>query len=154
MALIVDSSSTAHDAVADIDRKNATRMRELVLAFGWPSKAQVGEEGAHAAWLLVQHADHDLAFQKYCLTLMEPLIATGEISADHYAYLCDRVAVGEHRPQRFGTQFGPDREPHPIEDVEHVDARRSQFGLCSMAEYRDAMRKMYGDPKQALPETS
>lgn len=137
----------AHSVVARVDRENTARIKELVNSFGWPGKSLVGEDGAHAAWLLVQHADHDLEFQRRSLELMEPLMEVGEISPDHYAYLYDRVAVGDGRPQRFGTQFGPDREPHPIEDPQDVDARRSKFGLCSMAEYRDAMNKMYGDQR-------
>lgn len=145
IALIENETSLA--TVEEIDRQTTARMKELVAALGWPGRTLVGENGAHAAWLLVQHADRDLAFQRHCLALMGPLIATGEVSAIDHAYLYDRVAVAESRPQRFGTQFGPDREPRPIEDSQDVDARREALGLCSMAEYREEMLKMYGPPK-------
>jgi hypothetical protein len=135
-------------AMLDIDRKTTARMKAVVAEHGWPGRSLVGEDGAHAAWLLVQHADADLAFQKQCLALIEPLVARGEAGAQDHAYLHDRVAVAEQRPQRFGTQFGPDGEPRPIEDEAHVDARRKAVGLGTMAEYRVQMRKMYGEPKK------
>lgn len=72
----------------------------------------------------------------------------GDADPQNYAYLYDRVAVAENRPQRFGTQFGPDREPRPIEDEANVDARRKAIGLGTMAEYRQQMRARYGPPKQ------
>jgi hypothetical protein len=102
-------------------------------------------------WLLVQHADADLGFPKQCLALLEPLVKIQEVSEINYAYLYDRVAVAEHRPQRWGTQFGSDGEPQPIEDAANVDARRKAVGLGTMDEYRQKMRAMYGPPKPAPP---
>jgi hypothetical protein len=136
------------EKVAEVDRRTTARMKEIVARHGWPGTPLVGDDGEHAAWLLVQHADADLAFQKQCLTLIEPLVARGEAGATSHAYLYDRVAVAEKRPQRFGTQFGPDGEPLPIEDEANVDARREAIGLSSMAEYRKQMRARYGDSKK------
>ena len=45
--------------LADIDRKNTARMKEIIENKGWPGKSLVGGDGAHAAWLLVQHADRE-----------------------------------------------------------------------------------------------
>ncbi|PYV16293.1 MAG: hypothetical protein DMG07_08125 [Acidobacteria bacterium] len=36
-------------------------MTEVVAGRGWPGTRLVGEQGAHAAWLLVQHATHAIA---------------------------------------------------------------------------------------------
>ncbi|HET9990282.1 MAG TPA: DUF6624 domain-containing protein [Kofleriaceae bacterium] len=132
--------------VEDSDRASTARMHEIVAAYGWPGKKLVGKDGAHDAWLLLQHADRDLAFQKQCLALMQPLLASEDVAAIDVAYLDDRVAVAEHRPQTYGTQFGPDREPQPMVDPANVDARRKAIGLGTMAEYRVQMRAMYGDP--------
>ncbi len=83
-----------------------------------------------------------MAFQEQCLALMEPLLATDEVSAIDCAYLHDRVAVAERRPQRYGTQLDARRKPQPIEDEAHVDSRRIGIGLPSMAVYRRQMRQM------------
>jgi hypothetical protein len=136
------------DALHAVDRKTTARMKEVIAAHGWPGKKLVGADGSNAAWLLVQHADLDVAFQKECLALIEKALAAGDVDAQNHAYLYDRVAVAENRPQRFGTQFGGDGEPQPIEDEANVDARRRAIGLPSMAEYRQQMRAMYGDPKK------
>jgi hypothetical protein len=131
----------------DLDKQHTQALKVAVAKYGWPGKSMVGEDGAQAAWLLVQHADLDVAFQKQALALMEPMVASGEVTAANYAYLYDRVAVAEKRPQRYGTQFGDQGEPEPIEDEAHVDERRKQVGLGTMAEYREQMRKMYGPQK-------
>jgi len=65
--------------VAPIDRDNTARMREIIAQYGWPGRELVGDAGAHAAWLLVQHADADKTFQRKCLDLMAKL-PKGEVS--------------------------------------------------------------------------
>lgn len=145
-AMITDK--TSKELLANVeasDRASTARLHEIIAQYGWPGKKLVGADGAHDAWLLVQHADKDLALQKQCLALMQPMIASGEVTAIDVAYLDDRVAVAEHRPQTYGTQFGPDGDPRPMVDPANVDARRKAVGLGTMAAYRLQMRKMYGD---------
>jgi Family of unknown function (DUF6624) len=132
--------------VAAIDRKTTKAVRVAIAKYGWPGKSTVGEDGAHAAWLLVQHAAKDPALQKDALARMKPMVETGEVTNADYAYLEDRVAVAEHRKQRYGTQFNG-RDPEPIEDEANVDARRKEIGLGTMAEYRQDILKMYGPAK-------
>ena len=87
-----------------LDKEHTARLKAVVAAHGWPGKSLVGEKAAHAAWLLVQHADADPAFQRRCLHLMERL-PPGEVSVKDLAYLTDRVLLAEGKPQRFGTQI-------------------------------------------------
>jgi hypothetical protein len=47
-----------------VDAANTARMKRIVAERGWPGRSLVGDDGAQAAWLLVQHADHDPAFQR------------------------------------------------------------------------------------------
>jgi hypothetical protein len=117
-------------------------MRELVAEHGWPGRTLVGEDGAHAAWLLAQHADHDPDFQRECLTLLAAAVQAGEASAADHAYLDDRVAVAEDRPQLYGTQFRQEGDrlvPAPIADAAHVDQRRAALGLPTLAEYAESI---------------
>jgi hypothetical protein len=134
---------TMRTTVQDIDKKTTARMKEIVAKSGWPTKKLVGDDGSHGAWLLVQHADQDVAFQKQCLALLETAVAANDADPKNFAYLFDRVAVNEKRKQRWGTQFGPNGEPQPIEDEANVDARRKQIGLNTMAEYRLDMKRTY-----------
>ena len=142
--------TAANERMKAIDMKNTARMKEIVAQMGWPTKTLVGEKGARAAWLLVQHADLDVAFQKQCLPLMEKSVAAGEGSAKDLAYLTDRVLVAEGKPQRYGTQFHNEEGklvPRPIEDEANVDARRAAVGLGTMAEYNAQMQRMVSGGK-------
>jgi len=130
-----------------LDEKHAKALRRIVVQYGWPTISMVGSEASSDAWLIAQHADHDLSFQKECLVLLKN-VATGEIALDNIAYLEDRVLTAERKPQLYGTQFqgmGLDLRPQPIEDEIHVDERRKQMGLGSLEEYTKLMLEAYGN---------
>jgi hypothetical protein len=92
-----------------------------------------------AAWLLVQHADRDVAFQTEMLRILEPLVPARETAQSNYAYLHDRVAVNSGRPQRYGTQGRCTAagvwEPREVEQPEQLDERRAAVGLGPEADY-------------------
>ncbi len=146
---IVEKSSSDEAALrrmTEIDRKNTARMKEIIAKHGWPGKSLVGEDGASAAWLLVQHADKDREFQKRCLTLLERAVKAREAAPGELAYLTDRVLVGENKKQIYGTQFRQvdgKLEPYPIEDEKNVDKRRKAIGLSSLAQYRKKVEEAY-----------
>ena len=130
-----------------IDHRNTERLKAIVEEIGWPSTSKVGYEGSSNAWLLVQHADHDPNFQKRCLELMksEP---EGEVAKRDLAYLEDRIATGDGRPQIYGTQFHKNAdgqlEPLPIKDQDNVDKRRKEMGLETLKENQKRMQERYG----------
>lgn len=133
-----------------VDAKNTARMKEIIAEIGWPTISKVGESASEHAWLLVQHADHDVAFQEQCLTLMksEP---DGEVALRNIAMLEDRARVNQGRPQVYGTQFRQDtgeHKPLPIEDEEHVDERRKLMGMETLGENIAEMYQKYGAPDQ------
>ncbi len=135
---IADPNQPAVKKMMEIDRQNTTWLKEIVEKHGWPGKTLVGKDGAHSAWLLVQHADQDVAFQKKCLDLLKMAVKEKEASAQDFAYLTDRVLIAEKKKQIYGTQLtqeGDKLEPQPIEDEEHVDERRKEIGLQPLAEY-------------------
>jgi hypothetical protein len=138
------------DELTAVDEGNTKWMKEVIEKHGWPGKSLVGDDGASAAWLMVQHADRDRAFQKKCLALMEAMPA-GEVRGENIAYLQDRVLVGEGKKQRYGTQtteVDGKFTPSPIEDEEHVDERRKGLGMAPLAEYLKQVEAMYR-PKKA-----
>jgi hypothetical protein len=128
----------AKKRLQEIDRQNTGRMQEIIKQYGWPGKSLVGSDGAHAAWLLVQHADRDRPFQKRCLVLLAEAVKKGEATGEQLAYLTDRVRVGEKKPQVYGTQLrwvDGKLQPQPIEDEANVDRRRKGVGLPPLADY-------------------
>jgi hypothetical protein len=120
-----------------VDEANRLRMQAVVAKHGWPGKSLVGADGARAAWLFVQHADSDVAFQRQCLDLVLKL-PRGEVEAEHLAYLTDRVLLNEGKKQLYGMMLRKQDGkfiPKPIEDEANVDRRRSELGLPPLAEY-------------------
>ena len=128
-----------------LDRRNTAKLKRILQEHGWPTISLVGEQAAHAAWLLVQHADHDIRFQESCLALMKST-AKGEVSQQNIAYLEDRVRVAQGRPQLYGTQFdnpGVDFGPKSVEDERNLDKRRLAAGLSSFKDYQKLMIEVY-----------
>jgi hypothetical protein len=124
-----------------LDKENTSELKKLLNKYEWFNISDFDEQADKDAWLLVQHADLDLAFQKEVLLILTKLYPQNETNKSNYAYLYDRVkAIGEKKPQRYGTQgmcVGPGKwEPHAIEDASNVDKRRKEMGLVSMEEYK------------------
>jgi hypothetical protein len=130
-----------------LDGRNLARLKQIVGQYGWPGKSLVGEDGANAAWLLVQQATQDPEFMRRCRDLMKHAVDRGEASARDYAYLEDRVRLQEGKGQLYGTQFIQDTKGRlilqPLKDPEHVDERRRKMGLEPLAEYEAELRKFY-----------
>lgn len=137
------------EVVATVDADNVAWLREVVAEVGWPGQSMVGEDGAHAAWLLAQHADQDPAFQRRCLELLTHAVASGEAATADLAYLTDRVLLAEGKAQEYGTQF-VGREsgwtPRRLRDPENVDERRAAMSLGTLAENTARMAAEYGAP--------
>ena len=121
------------------DVANTDRLREIVAAVGWPGRTLVGEAGAEQAWLIAQHADHQIDSQRMFLAALVRAVDAGEAPARHAAYLTDRVAMNEGRPQLYGTQVERMEDgqavPWPIEKPDRVDERRMSVGLAPLSEH-------------------
>jgi len=129
---------------SSIDVANTKRMKEIVGEIGWPTRSKVGTYASDMAWLLVQHADRDRAFQNQCLLLMKEQ-SEDEVKPANIAYLEDRVRIGAGQPQLYGTQFFTDDQghfgPRPIEDIANVDERRKKVGLGLLEAYTRRMEQ-------------
>ncbi len=133
-------------AVTVTDLDNTRMLKAHITEHGWPTIERVGALASHKAWLLVQHADHDPAFQLRALRMMEPLAAKGGIRAANYAYLYDRVMLKLTGRQRFSTQImceGGKRVPRPIEDGIDPNLERTKMGLGPLSDYVAGMNKHY-----------
>ncbi len=141
-------TKTIAKALQQVDPQNAARMWEILRQYGWPGYSLVGQDGAHDAWLLVQHADADPRLQDTALTLLSRAAAKGDASQSDLAYLTDRVLTNKGKQQIFGTQTHWENTlsrfvPYPIGDEANVDVRREKVGLEPMAEYLRFLMKMY-----------
>jgi hypothetical protein len=122
----------------DVHKKNASRLREIIAAHGWPDESLVGADGAEAAWLIVQHAIGEPEFQRNVLKLLRESAESSRIPAWHAAYLEDRIALYENRLQRFGTQWTDDprdgrARPWLLAEPQRIDELRAGVGLKPLA---------------------
>lgn len=134
------------DKLEKIDQDNLIRLKAIVEEFGWPGFQLVGEEGSRKMWLLVQHCDKDLEFQKICLKLIQKAVLQEDASKEHLAYLTDRILVHEGYPQLYGTQVQLTEEdpiPQPIADAHNLDVRRAEMGLTPYSEYLAFLKQVY-----------
>ena len=130
----------------NIDIKNTKRLKQIINKLGgWPTINLVGEEAAYAAWLIVQHADHDVEFQEKCLALM--LKNKEGVLLSNIAYLTDRVAINQGKMQTYGTQFGINDEgklaAKPIRNLNYLEKRRKEIGLETFVIYEEKMKGEY-----------
>lgn len=130
-----------------LDYDNTEWLKKIVAEQGWPTISKVGARAANDAWLLVQHADADPAFQLQALRLMEPLVPKGEVSKPNYAYLYDRVMLKLNGKQRYATQMTCEkgnRVPLPLEDETAIRQLRSDMELNALADYIKGMNRNAG----------
>lgn len=130
--------STLLARIAAVDSANTAWLREAVAAHGWPAQSAVGREAASAAFLIVQHATHDTAFQAEMLDELVAAFERGEADGQSVALLTDRVAVHRGHPQVYGTQMKM-RDGRlvldPIADSAGVEARRARMGMIPLGDY-------------------
>ena len=152
LALLADDDATRARLAADrtlfggynpemeaVHQRNAARLRAIVGEIGgWPGKSAVGEDGAHAAWRILQHAIGEPELMRAMRPALEQAVADGEARAADLAMLEDRIRVLEGRAQRYGTQYDWDEAGMwmvpigSVEDPEKVDVRRRAVGLEPM----------------------
>ncbi len=136
-------------AITASDAPRVARMQAIIAAHGWPGRHLVGDDGAHNAWVLIQHAP--LAVQQKDLPLLLAAVRHDDARADDGAYLEDRVLVGEGKPQIYGTQtrFSDTPGPpilDPIANEACVDVRRRKVGMGPLADNLKLLGIRYAGP--------
>ena len=136
--------------------KNAMTLDEIIKSIGYPTVDKVGVEASEAAWLVIQHAISMPIFMKKCLKLLEEAVGKGEANPIQLAYLSDRIAVYEERPQLYGTSFDWDingeLNPKPYDNLIMVNKRRKSLGLNSVEEQTEVMRDRVAQEGEHSPE--
>ena len=135
--------------------KNAARLREVIEQYGWPGEDIAGKDGAEAAWLIAQHAIGEPDCQKSALGLLKESAAAGRTPAWHAAYLEDRIAMLEGRPQQYGSQWMDDprdgrTRPWKLSDPERVNELRAAVGLPPLLPIPEPGPDLPEDQRQAI----
>ncbi len=137
MYRLMMQTESATNIIRETDSLNLLFIKKTIAQQGFPGISQVGTPASDAAFLLAQHADDDVEFQKTVLKQMEKLLVTKDVTPSNYAYLYDRIMVKEQGKQYYGTQFRrvKDKELFPIVDAANVNERRRALGMGTVEEY-------------------
>ena len=134
---LIDSLILVNDIVERNDAKNI-KVVDKILKSGLPQG--LSEESYKTIWIVIDHAP--LEKQEQDLPLVEQMATEGYVGVDEYAILYDRVAMGQNRHQRYGSQlvqFGAvDAQKlyvWPIEDGAKVDSLRNTVGMSPFSDY-------------------
>lgn len=138
-----------------LHNKHAEILNDIIEKIGYPSVDKVGKKANEAAWLVIQHSIGQPEFMKNCAVLLEKAVAENQADAKQLAYLTDRIAGFEGRPQLYGTQFDWDASgemnPKLFDDFEKVNERRKSVGLNSLEEQTEIIRKQVAAENQKPP---
>lgn len=144
-----------NDEMKELHINNAKVLNEIIDRIGYPTIDKVGKEASEATWFVIQHSIGNPSFMKKCVALLEKAVDENRADPKNLAYLKDRIAVFEGKPQLYGTQFDWDEKgelsPNPFDEIEKVNRRRKEIGLNSMEEQVLIIRDRVKDEKQLPP---
>lgn len=136
--------------------QNASFLNEIIEKIGYPTIDKVGSEAGEAAWLIIQHSISQPEFMKKCLKLLETAVSENKAAEINLAYLSDRIAVFENKPQLYGTQFDWDENgflsPNFYDNLDKVNQRRKRIGLNTIEDQTEIMRKRAQNENQLPPK--
>lgn len=151
---LIDSLVSVVDYQQRIDEENMAVVDSL-LQRGLP--AGLSAESYKTIWIVIDHAS--LGKQEQYLPIVEQMSLDGLIDKDEYAILCDRVAMKQNRPQRYGSQvvqFGPVDALQlylwPVESPAELDSLRASVGLAPIAEYLNQVSEESGTEVKYEPK--
>jgi len=127
-----------NDEMEHLHNKNANELNNIIDKIGYPTIDKVGKEGSEAAWLIIQHSIGQPDFMKKCVKSLGKAVIENDANPIDLAYLSDRIAAFESKPQLYGTSFDWDENgemsPKRLDDLNEVNRRRKSIGLKSMEE--------------------
>lgn len=134
-----------HQGMEQLHIKHANQLDKIIQKIGYPTIDKVGTEASQSAWMIIQHAISLPEFMKKCATLLQQAVCKKQANSQNLAYLLDRIASFEGRPQTYGTAFDWDQygklSPCPYDDLHQVNQRRKAIGLNTLEEQTIAIRK-------------
>lgn len=133
--------------IDEVYLKNCKKCLEIFNEFGFPNFDLVGKQSSYNFWIITQHCDVDVEFQKGVLKELKKAVKQGKAYPNNYAYLTDRVRINQSLKQKYGTQVYRNKSglyvSYPIENKKKVNKLRDSLGLETIEEYLNFMNSLY-----------
>lgn len=144
-----------NEEMKQLHNRNAEKLNDIIDSIGYPTTDKVGKEASEAAWLVIQHSIGRPDFMRKCAKLLEKAVVENKANPRSLAYLADRIAVLEGKPQLYGTQFDWDENgelsPNLFDDAVKVNQRRESVGLNTLEEQTVIIRRQAENERQSPP---
>jgi hypothetical protein len=145
-----------NEEMKELHDKNAKVLNDIIETIGYPTIDKVGKEANEATWLIIQHSIGQPEFMRKCAELLENAVRENKADLKSLAYLTDRIAVFEEKPQLYGTQFDWDKfgnlSPNTFDDLNKVNERRKSIGLNTIEEQTEIIRARVKSENQSPPK--
>jgi hypothetical protein len=92
------------DMITRHDSARTARLKEIFRTTDLTKLAEIDHGLARAAFMIIIHAENDLAFQKNQLPVALEPGKKGIVDNQQFAILTDKIAVAEGQPQVYGSQ--------------------------------------------------
>ncbi|SEJ83051.1 hypothetical protein SAMN05192553_1234 [Cyclobacterium xiamenense] len=149
-------SEDYNEKMASLHCRNAKILDKIIDNIGYPTVEKVGKEASEAAWLVIQHSIGQPYFMKKSAELLKVAVNENKADLKSFAYLSDRIAVFEGKPQLYGTQFDWDENgemsPNQYDDIAKVNQRRKSIGLNTLEEQSQIMIERVKNENQHPPK--
>ena len=144
------------EEMKELHNRNAKILSEIIDSIGYPTIDKVGKEANEATWLIIQHSIEQPELMRKCAELLERAVREDKADLKSLAYLTDRIAVLEEKPQLYGTQFDWDENgnlsPNPFDDINKVNERRKSIGLNTVEEQIEVIKAQVKSENQSPPK--
>jgi len=145
-----------HKEMEQLHSRNAEKLNDIMDIIGYPGIDKVGKEASEAAWLIIQHAIGQPELMRKCVRLLKDAVDEQKADPKNLAYLSDRIAVFEGKPQLYGTQFdwneNGEMVPNFVDNIAKVNERRKSIGLNTLEEQAAIIREQVKRENQLPPE--
>ena len=124
-----------NEEIVLVSRENVNVLKSVIRECGWPSRKKFDGKVSTAAWLIAQHADDDLSFQKESLAIIEQQVKDGFGSRIELAYLTDRIKVNLGQEQIYGTQLETNEQGKSTlpeidtKNIKQLNKNREKIGM-------------------------
>lgn len=126
------------DRIKFMDSIKVYDLINIIEKFGYPGISLVGEDGNHAARLILNHANYKIQ-EKY-LPLLKESCEKGDSKWVDYAFIYDRIKTSKREKVKYGCSYyydkGLNSYIHYAEDKNCMNYYREQVGLPPLEGYR------------------
>lgn len=132
-----------------VDKVNTTQLKAIIKKIGFPTIKMVGKKASNGAWLIAQHADKDISFQKQILKQLKIIYKDDSKSICNLAipYLTDRILVNTHKKQIYGSQLHLLKNGklvlRPLRNPKRVNTLRAKWNLSTVEDYLESAKSYH-----------